>query len=189
MTSAVSSVSLRTSYSLPRIAFLSLAAIAAWIASVTIGSVVRVEPPVEQVALTFHTLSVVAAFGAVLLVDWVGFLWLITRRQLHETSRIESAALPIIWAGIGGLLITGALINPDMQNPFTVVKTAAVLILMLNGILLIPCMRRLNSKPHQTRFVDLDVGMRTNLLICLGISQACWWTAMIVGFVNGAQGS
>ncbi|NJC20975.1 hypothetical protein BJ994_000051 [Arthrobacter pigmenti] len=188
MTSAVSSVSLRTSYSLPRIAFLSLAAIAAWIASVTIGSVVRVEPPVEQVALTFHTLSVVAAFGAVLLVDWVGFLWLITRRQLHETSRIESAALPIIWAGIGGLLITGALINPDMQNPFTVVKTAAVLILTLNGILLIPCMRRLNSKPRHTRFVDLDVGMRTHLLICLGISQACWWTAMIVGFVNGAQG-
>jgi hypothetical protein len=34
-------------------------------------------------------------------------------------------------------------------------------------------------------FQDLTVGQRVHLLLCLVISQACWWTAIIIGFING----
>jgi hypothetical protein len=187
MDSVLPRVAVRTTYSPPRIALYAVAATAAWILSVSIGAVLRVDPGVEKIALVAHTISLVAAFGAVLLVDWVGFLWLISRRRLHETSRIESAALPIIWGGLAGLLVTGALINPDMQSPLTIAKVSAVLVLMLNGILLIPCMRRLNSMPAGTTFGDVPPAMRVHLLICLAISQGCWWTAMVVGFINSSD--
>ncbi len=187
MDSALPRVALRTTYSPPRIALMAVGATAAWVLSVYIGATLRVEPAVAEIALIVHTISLVAAFGAVLLVDWVGFLWLVSRRKLVETSRIESAAMPIIWAGLAGLLITGALINPTMESPLTVIKVAAVLVLMLNGILLIPCMRRLNSMPAGTKFGDVPAGMRVHLLICLAISQTCWWTAMIVGFINSSD--
>ncbi|WP_299166546.1 hypothetical protein [uncultured Arthrobacter sp.] len=95
--------------------------------------------------------------------------------------------MPIIWGGLAGLLVTGALINPAMDNPLTVIKVSAVLVLMLNGILLIPCMRRLNSMPAGTRFGDVPGGMRVHLLICLALSQTCWWTAMVVGFINSSD--
>lgn len=187
MDSALPRVALRTSYSPPRIALYAVTATAAWILSVSIGAVLRVDPAVAKIALIAHTISLIAAFGAVLLVDWVGFLWLISRRKLVETSRIESAAMPIIWGGLAGLLVTGALVNPAMDNPLTIIKVSAVLVLMLNGILLIPCMRRLNAMPAGTRFGDVPFGMRVHLLICLAISQTCWWTAMIIGFINSAD--
>lgn len=187
MDSALPRVSLRTTYSPPRIALMAAGVTAAWILSVSLGAVLRVDPGVAKIALIAHTISLVAAFGAVLLVDWVGFLWLISRRKLVETSRIESAAMPIIWGGLAGLLVTGALINPDMESPLTIIKVSAVLVLMLNGILLIPCMRRLNSMPAGTKFGDVPPGMRVHLLICLAISQTCWWTAMVVGFINSTD--
>lgn len=187
MDSTLPSVALRTSYSTPRIALYAVAATTAWVLSVSIGAALQVAPGVAKIALIAHTISLVAAFGAVLLVDWVGFLWLISRRKLVETSRIESAAMPIIWGGLAGLLVTGALINPAMENPLTIIKVSAVLVLMLNGILLIPCMRRLNSMPPETRFGDVPTGMRAHLLLCLTISQTCWWTAMVVGFINSTD--
>ncbi|MBT2519562.1 hypothetical protein [Arthrobacter sp. ISL-28] len=63
-------------------------------------------------------------------------------------------------------------------------KLAAVLVLMLNGIMLIPLMRRLVAMPPRTSFAALPPGRRIHMLLCLGLSQACWWTAIIVGFVN-----
>ncbi|MFP5316538.1 MAG: hypothetical protein ACLGHS_14340, partial [Actinomycetes bacterium] len=73
------------------------------------------------------------------------------------------------------------------ESPLTIIKVSAVLVLMLNGILLIPCMRRLNSMPAGTKFGDVPPGMRVHLLICLTISQTCWWTAMVVGFINSTD--
>jgi len=175
-------------YSRPTVAVIALAATGAWAASVAVGATLTVNPLTHQIALIAHVLSLVGTFGAVLLVDWVGFLWLVGRRRLNETSRLESAAMPLIWGGLGGLLVSGALMNPNITSPITLVKLAAVLILMLNGIFLIPLMRKLHQMPPETRFADIDPGKRFHLVSCMLVSQACWWTTIVVGFINASGG-
>jgi hypothetical protein len=116
--------------------------------------------------------------------DWHGFLWLVGRRKLTETIRLDGAATPLIWGGLAGMLATGVLLSPHLDNAMTEVKLAAVLVLSLNGILLIPLMRRLVRQPDDAVFKDLSAGQRTHLLVGLVISQASWWTAITIGFIN-----
>lgn len=182
-----------TGLSLPRkahkssrrlVGILCVCAAAAWTLAVLLGASVTVEGPVRVLAMTTHIIAMVLAFGAILLVDWHGFLWLIGRRELSETIRLDDAASPLIWIGILGMLFSGAFLSPNLANPLTVVKLVAVLILMLNGIMLIPLMRRLLVMPPTTTFRALTSGQRFHMLSCLTVSQACWWTAIVIGFIN-----
>lgn len=166
------------------VAILCLGAAAAWTLSVVTGTYITAQGPVRVLAVASHILAMVVAFGAILLVDWHGFLWLIGKRKLFETIRLDDAASPLIWTGIVGLLFTGVFLSPNLANPLTVIKLVAVLVLMLNGIMLIPLMRRLLVMPPTTTFGALTPGQRFHMLSCLGISQACWWTAIVIGFVN-----
>lgn len=163
---------------------LSAAAAAAWLLSVTMSTAVHVSGYAYNLAVVIHVLSLVVAFGAIILVDWHGFLWLIGRRRLAEIIRLDGAATPLIWGGLAGMLGTGVFLNPHLNNTMTDVKLAAVLVLSLNGIMLIPLMRRLAHLAPGAAFQDLTVGQRVHLLLCLVISQACWWTAIIIGFIN-----
>ncbi|MFE4544843.1 hypothetical protein [Arthrobacter sp. NPDC056727] len=166
------------------VGILCVAATVAWVLSVMMGLSVTLQGPPHVIALSIHILALVLAFGAILLVDWHGFLWLIGKRELAETIRLDGAASPLIWSGTAVLLLTGAFLSPNLGNPWTLVKLGAVLVLMLNGIMLIPLMRRLVIKDPTTTFAGLPVGQRIHMLLCLAISQVCWWTAIVVGFVN-----
>ncbi|WP_423184562.1 hypothetical protein [Arthrobacter sp. NyZ413] len=166
------------------VAALSVAAVVIWLLSVTVSTVVHVDSFVFNVSVVLHDLFLVVAFGSIILVDWHGFLWLIGKRQLAETIRLDGAATPLIWAGLAGLLATGAFLGPHLNNPMTELKLAAVLALSLNGIMLIPLMRRLARLSAKAVFMDLTSGQRIHLLSCLVISQVCWWTAIIIGFIN-----
>lgn len=161
-------------------------AVAAWTASLAVGALVTPDPVVHKVALAFHILSLVVSFGAILILDWVGFLWLSGRRLLHETSRLESAANPLIWSGMAGLLVSGAMIHPDVTSPLTQLKLVAILTLMINGIILVPMARRLHAMPRGTRFADMGPGIRFRMLTAMSVSQASWWTAIVVGFINSS---
>ena len=163
---------------------LSLAASAAWCTSLAVGHIHTFDDGIHRLALSAHVLAMVLAFGSVIVVDWVGFLWLIGKRGLHDTSRLESAAAPLIWTGLAGLLLTGAFIHPDITSAATQLKMCCVLGLMLNGISLVPVMRRLHLLPEGTMFRQVSGNLRARLLVALVLSQAFWWTAIIVGFAN-----
>ena len=160
------------------------AAVLAWLLSVTMSPLVNLNGYVHNIDLVVHDLCLVVAFGAIILVDWHGFLWLIGRRGLGEIIRLDGAATPLIWGGLAGLLATGAFLSPHLENPMTDAKLGAVLVLSLNGIMLIPLMRRLARLPDDTTFAALSLGQRVHLLSCLVVSQVCWWTAIIIGFIN-----
>jgi hypothetical protein len=139
-----------------------------------VSTAVHVDGYVHNIAVVLHVLSLVAAFGAIILVDRHGFLWLIGRRELAETIRLDGAATPLIWGGLAGMLATGAFLNPHLNNPMTDAKLAAVLVLSLNGIMLIRLMRRPARPPPDALFKDLTVGQGIHLLPCLVISQLRW---------------
>ncbi|TQJ38101.1 hypothetical protein FBY33_0093 [Arthrobacter sp. SLBN-112] len=166
------------------VAALSAGAVGAWLLSVLLSAAVFVDGYVHSIDLVVHDLFLVVAFGAIILVDWHGFLWLIGRRTLREIIRLDGAATPLIWGGLFGMLATGVFLSPHLENPMTDVKLAAVLVLSLNGIMLIPLMRRLARLPAEATFRDLTLGQRTHLVSCLVVSQLCWWTAIIIGFIN-----
>jgi len=163
---------------------LSAAAVVVWLLSVTLSALINVDAEVHNIDLAVHDLFLVVSFGAIILVDWHGFLWLIGRRGLGEIIRLDGAATPLIWGGLAGLLATGAFLSPHLENPMTELKLAAVLVLSLNGITLIPLMRRLARLPADAKFTDLTTGQRIHMMTCLAVSQLSWWTAIIIGFIN-----
>ena len=110
-----------------------------------------------------HVIALVLSFGAILIVDWVGLLWLLGKRDLHDTRRLEAAAQPLIWGGLAVLLVSGALIKPDITSPVTQVKLLCVLVLMLNGVSLVPVMRRLHALPAGTHFRAVARRLRARL--------------------------
>ena len=156
----------------------------AWAASVTVGTWVDFGPVLHRIGLSGHILAMAVSFGAILVVDWVGFLWLLGKREIRDTGRLEAAAQPLIWGGLAVLLATGAMIKPDLSNPLTQIKMVCVLALMLNGVALAPVMRRLHDLPADTRFTAVAARLRARLLVALCISQACWWTCILVGLLN-----
>ncbi|OOP64969.1 hypothetical protein BMF89_00785 [Arthrobacter sp. SRS-W-1-2016] len=169
------------------VVILSISAAAAWLASVLMVATTHVVGVIHTYALIAHILAMVVSFGAILLVDWHGFLWLIGRRGLAETLRLDGAATPLIWGGLAGLLGSGVFLDARLSSPLTDVKLLAVLVLTLNGIMLIPLMRRLAHLPPSASFLDLTQGQRFHMLSCLAISQLCWWTAIVIGFINAAS--
>ncbi|WP_427017928.1 hypothetical protein ACQCSX_04780 [Pseudarthrobacter sp. P1] len=154
-----------------------------WAASVALGSILTVPSGVFRVGLVVHVIALVASFGAVLLVDWYGFLWHVRQRGIHEMGRLEHAARPIIWGGIVGILASGTVLHPHLSSGLTWLKLVCVL-LMINGVVVDLLVHELHANPADTRFHDLPCGIRAHMLIAMALSQLCWWTAIAVGFIN-----
>lgn len=167
-----------------RLILLGVLCTAGWLASILVGHNVDVGSELHRIGLAVHILALVLSFGTIIVVDWLGLLWLLGKVKMHESGRLEAAAKPLIWGGLALLLASGALIDPDLSSPLTAVKLGAVLILMLNGLSIAPAMHQLLALPSQTRFSDLGRKLRLRLMIALSVSQACWWTAVLIGLLN-----
>lgn len=167
-----------------RLVLLGVLCTAGWLASVLIGHHVDSGPELHRIGLAVHILALVLSFGTILVVDWLGLLWLLGRVHMHESGKLEAAAKPLIWGGLALLLASGALIDPDLASPVTAVKLVAVLILILNGLSIAPAMHELMALPPETRFGELGRKLRLRLMIALSVSQACWWTAVLIGLIN-----
>lgn len=167
-----------------RLALLGIFCTAGWLVSVLVGHYVDCGPELHRIGLAVHILALVLSFGTILGVDWLGFLWLLGKVEMHASGKLEAAAKPLIWGGLALLLISGALIDPDLTSPVTLVKLASVLILMLNGLSIAPAMHRLLALPPRTSFTELTHTLRLRLMIALTVSQTCWWTAVLIGLIN-----
>ena len=167
-----------------RLVLLGMLCTAGWLASLLVGHYVDSGPELHRIGLAVHILALVLSFGTILVVDWLGLLWLLGKVEMHASGKLEAAAKPLIWGGLSLLLVSGALIHPDLTSAVTVVKLACVLVLMLNGLTIAPAMHRLLALPAQTRFSELARRLRLRLLVALTVSQACWWTAVLIGLIN-----
>ena len=167
-----------------RLVMLGALCTAGWTASLLVGHFVDCGPELHRIGLAVHILALVLSFGTILVVDWLGLLWLLGKVKMHESGKLEAAAKPLIWGGLALLLVSGALIDPDLTTPVTLIKLACVLVLMLNGLSIAPAMHQLLALPTGTRFGELGRRLRLRLMVALSISQACWWTAVLIGLIN-----
>jgi hypothetical protein len=123
--------------------------------------------------------AVVVGLGAVLTIDWCGLLWLIHRRSLVAVLRTAYSARVLVWLGLGGLLVSGYLLGPQVSSVLTMVKLVAVLLVALNGLYLDGLARRLlarRGKPTRSMLIHSGASLL--------VSQCGWWTAMVIGYMS-----
>ncbi|MGW0880190.1 hypothetical protein [Streptomyces sp. NPDC002671] len=144
---------------------------------------VQVDASLHTAALFVHLASLILGFGAVLAVDYQALLWLTGRCSLADALNSTNRLHVPIWAGLAGLVASGALLHPDMGSPLTRTKLALVLALTLNGLqagLLTRRMAARRGAPIAPRL--LVWGAATAL-----VSQVCWWGAVVIGFHNSRR--
>ncbi|MFB7512395.1 hypothetical protein [Streptomyces sp. NPDC056144] len=163
------------------------ACVALWAGAVWAAGHVSVSPALHTAALFGHLVCLVIGFGAVLVVDYHGLLWLTGRRTLPEVLRVAATLHPPVWAGTAGLVATGVFLGPDLDAPLTRVKLLAVLVIALNGLAATALSRRL-APSGRLAPSDGTTGLRPAALLLGGataaVSQAAWWTALVIGFLN-----
>ena len=138
-----------------------------------------VAPVLHSIALFGHLVSLIIGFGSVVGVDYFGLLWFLRRIPL-ETMLLQADRMsPLIWLGLGGLIVTGSLMEPQLETPLTLIKMGCVVGVGMVGVLALSTKR---TMMRQMPRVSASVLMRG--LILAAMSQSLWWSAVLIGFLN-----
>jgi hypothetical protein len=156
--------------------------------SLWIGSQVVPHDWVHRPALFVHLASVIVGLGSAVLLEMSGLLWMLRRTQLEDLRRVERTVSGLAWLGIAGLLFSGAFLQPDLTNPLTDLKMAAVLLAAMNGVAMTRLTDELRRLPAGVRFSMLPGRLRAWCVWSAVVSQAGWWTAVLIGMLNTASG-
>jgi hypothetical protein len=151
---------------------------------VIIGAILvstRIHPPhwLHLAALFTHLLTLVVGFGSVLSVDWYGLLFLLRivpmRTVLAQAHRMN----PLIWVGLLGLVVSGALLQPEVNGSLTVLKMCCVLGVATTGVVTVATKRAMIA-----RLPLLPRSLLLRGMILAAASQSFWWTAVVIGFLT-----
>lgn len=160
----------------------------AWAAAVIVAAVLPNDgAEVSQVALFIHLMSMAIGFGAVIMIDAFGLLWLFGRRTLAELVDLDTVAHTVIAVAVGGLLASGVALQPDLATPLARFKMLLVLGLMLNGLAAQRMLQRFRRNlPPATRGDSIPWRAFQRGVAAAMISQATWWGAIAIGFLTNA---
>lgn len=156
----------------------------AWALTVWVSTMLTPPDWVRMPVLFLHLASLVVGLGAVLMIEWHGLLWATGWSTAREVRQADRTLILPVWAGLAGLLATGALLQPDLGQPLTLVKLVAVLVLSLNGVALTRWTSELARMPAKARFRSLPRAARTGYVASGVVSQLAWWTAVLIGMIN-----
>lgn len=149
-------------------------------AAVWAATHLQADPVLHTGALFVHLIALVVSFGAVIAVDWFALLWLLGHRSLTDLTKVSAAAHLPIWLGLLGLVLSGALLRPDLAQSLTWLKLGLVLLVTLNGLHALALEGRLAR--FQTGTVPYRLLRRA--MAAAAVSQLGWWGATIIGFLN-----
>lgn len=164
------------------------AVIIAWLTSLWLST--QLAPPewLHWVMLFGHLGSVIVGLGAAVLLEVTGLLWMRGLMSLGHVREIEPTVSALAWLGIAGLLASGAFLEPNLGNPLTALKMAAVLLAAMNGVAMTRFTGELKRLPGGIPFARVPPRVQTWAVWSAVVSQVSWWTAVIVGAVNTATG-
>ncbi|MGR2752267.1 hypothetical protein [Agromyces arachidis] len=157
---------------------------AAWALTVWLSTLLAPPDWMRLPVLFLHLASLVVGLGAVVMIEWHGLLWATGWSTAREVRQADRTLILPVWVGLGGLLATGALLQPDLGEPLTVVKLFAVLVLSLNGVALTRWTSDLARMPAKAHFRALPRSARTAYIVSGVVSQLAWWTAVLIGMLN-----
>ncbi|MEU2232136.1 hypothetical protein [Streptomyces vietnamensis] len=159
---------------------IGLAATACIAAACWTAGHVHADASLVTVARFFHVAFLVVGLGSVLAVDWFALLWLTGKRPLVGVLDTAVALQTPIWAGLGGLVVSGLFLRPDLHSPPTLVKLGLVVAVTVNGLWAHRLGQRLEA--HRTGPVPRRLLVLSGL--AAAVSQTGWWGASLIGFLN-----
>ena len=133
--------------------------------------------------LFIHLVSLVTGFGAVIVIDFFGLLWLFKKVPLSLVNKVAGATQALIWLGWCGLVFSGLFlitIKGYIDN-LTKIKLFFVLMLGVNGLYLHMIKKSMEKISGQD---TLPAQLKFRVGLASVISQVGWWGAMIIGFVH-----
>ena len=157
---------------------------AAWALAVWASTMLAPPPWLHGGALFVHLASLVVGLGAVLMIEWHALLWATGWSNVRELRQADRTMILPVWVGLAGLLASGALLEPDLGKPATLVKLVAVLVLSLNGVALTRWTSDLARLPPNAHFRSLPSRARVAFVASAVVSQVAWWTAVVIGLMN-----
>ncbi|GAA1956002.1 hypothetical protein [Microbacterium deminutum] len=134
-----------------------------------------------------HLASIIVGLGAAVFLEFNGLLWMIGRRTLADLRHTERSVSALAWIGILGLFASGAFLQPNLQAPLTEIKMLAVLVVAMNGVAMTRLTADLARLPSQMPFRSVPPRVRLWCVWSALVSQAGWWTAVVIGMLNTAS--
>jgi len=135
----------------------------------------------HRIALVLHLLSLAVGFGTVLAVDACGLAVLAGRRTVAWMVRLSARTDALIWAGLAGLGVSGVFLDPAFGNVATLLNLYAVLVVGLNGVYARTVRDRLPLLADGAGVQDLPRPLLRRALVSGLVSQAAWWTSILIG--------
>jgi cytochrome bd-type quinol oxidase subunit 2 len=164
-------------------AVVGLVGVATALLAIGISQDMTLQGRLRHAVVLAHLGSLVVGFGAVIVINMYGVLWLAGRRGVTEVRRLAQAAHILVWVGFVGLLATGALLHPSLSRAHTKVKMILVVVAAVNGAWETALLNRLNDLPASASARDHPSLVRA-ALASGAVSQLCWWGATIAGVVT-----
>lgn len=134
------------------------------------------------IALFVHLVSLVVGFGAVVVTDVFGLLWLMKRVPLSLTTRVADVTGRLVWIGWGGLVVSGIVLitQKGFVDNLMLIKLFFVAMLGVNGILLHKIKKQMQKAGGETLAPEL----RFQIGFASFVSQLGWWGAIAIGFIH-----
>ena len=131
-----------------------------------------------------HLVFLVVGFGAVLVVDWTALLWVRGKVGVEELLATTRRNAVVVWTGVTGLVLTGALMHPNTGSALVLVKLASVAVVVLNGVhaALIGDEMEVWQRARFSTEMPRSVLLRGAAVAT--VSQVAWWTALLIGFLR-----
>lgn len=152
-----------------------------WAVGVWVALHLDAGPALRAVALFVHLAALILGLGTVQTIDYYGLLWLLGRRTLRQVLDFTGPLHVLVWSGLTGMVISGAVLGPDLALAATRVKLGLVLLVALNGVHAHALHRSLARQAGG----PLDRRLLVRGAMSAVVSQAGWWGAVAIGFLNG----
>lgn len=138
---------------------------------------------VYHVLAFIHLISLIIGFGAVVVVDTFGLLWVMKKIKLATVNQTANITQRLIWLGWLGLVISGTIlvVRRGSVSNITTLKIFFVAMLGLNGIFL-HLIKKSFDKLANAEVIPAIYKFRIALTSV--ISQLGWWGAIVIGFLN-----
>ncbi len=141
------------------------------------------DTPLFFILLFIHVTSFIVGFGAVIVIDMFGSLWILKKVKLSQVNFVAGITQRLIWVGWTGLVLSGIglILHKGYVDNLTMIKLFFVALLGLNGLFLHFIKK---STEHIGDNDEMPALARFRITLASAISQMGWWGAIIIGFVH-----
>src|SRR3989338_592845 len=141
------------------------------------------DTPTFYIFLFIHLVSLIVGFGAVIVIDSMGLLWLFGRIKLQFLGKVAGITQALIWIGWSGLVLSGIglILHKGYIDNLTIIKLFFVVLLGFNGIFLHYLKHALKEFEKTNKITNI---FKFRMGLATSISQMGWWGAIFIGFIH-----